>query len=262
MAIAEIKDAVPDADIHFIPLDLSSFESIRAAAAQFLALETELHVLLNNAGVMAIPYSLTRDGLEIQFGTCHVGHFLLTQLLLPALERATEHAPPGAVRIVNLSSIGHLMSLFGIDLDNIHEKLKSGNKWFRYSQAKLANMQHARALAKRYPKIVAVSAHPGLVDTGLFGPVNSSDWLVGAVIARILAHMGVQPKEGALNQLYCAASPQVTLEDSGEYFLPVGRAVGKVGWWWDWATPATRWGYDEAACDALWEWSEKAVAPI
>lgn len=208
---------------------------------------------------MAEPYYETKDGYEIQFGTNHMGHFLLTKLLLPAVSLAAETADPGSVRIVNLSSIGHMASVNGINLKDIHAQLACGHTLQRYSLSKLANMQHARALAKRYPKIVCVSAHPGVVDTGLYV------WFIGGYkvmsVAIWVMHrvFGTLPEMGALNQLCCAVGPSVGLEDSGEYFVPVGRAVNKVGWWWERGTWATRWGSNEKASDELWEWSEKEV---
>lgn len=106
-AIAEIKKEVPEANIKFLELDLASLESVKKAAESFTASESRLDVLLNNAGVMALPPGTTNDGYEIQFGTNHIGHAALTKLLMPTLQRTAKDG--GNVRIVNLSSAGHQM---------------------------------------------------------------------------------------------------------------------------------------------------------
>ncbi|KAF3360644.1 Histone H2A [Verticillium dahliae VDG1] len=106
-AIDEIRKTVPNAaPISFLSLDLTSFDSIKKAAAEFLSKEDRLDILINNAGIMATPNGTTKEGYEIQFGTNHVGHALLTNLLLPTLKRtAAATSPPRDVRIVNISSL-------------------------------------------------------------------------------------------------------------------------------------------------------------
>lgn len=125
---------------------------------------------MNNAGIMACPEGLTKEGYEIQFGTNHVGHALLTKLLLPTLQRTAKGAPEGSVRIVNLSSMGEQMAPKpdGIKFDHLKAPNSGGiNTWTRYGQSKLANVLFAKALAKRYPEIVSTSVHPGVVQTEL-----------------------------------------------------------------------------------------------
>lgn len=107
-AIAEIKGAVPNANITYLPLDLASLPSVKKAADEFKSRSDQLDILINNAGIMATPYEKTKEGYEIQFGTNHVGHAMFTKLLLPTLLKTAEQ--PGAdVRVVNVSSAGHMM---------------------------------------------------------------------------------------------------------------------------------------------------------
>jgi len=204
--------------------------------------------------VLALPYSTTSEGYEIQFGTNHLGHFLLTKLLLPALEATAETAPEGSVRIVNVTSIGHVAALRGINFENMEQQLKSGLTWERYAVGKLSNILHARSLAQRYPKIISVSAHPGVIVSGLY-----DNFLGNNAIASGMKSLGKMvtsdEKTGAYNQLYLATMPQVTLSDSGEYYKPVGKKPWQLLPVWPFA-----YAKDEALAEQLWEWSEAQVA--
>lgn len=153
-ALLEIKGRSGSDDIHFLQLDLASMQSIREFSRKFHQLENKLHILINNAGVMACPRSLTADGFEIQFGTNHLGHFLLTNLLLDLIKLA---APS---RIVIVSSLLHRIgSIKKHDL--MHEQ--SYWKWFVYGQSKLANVLFARELSKRLAgsRVTVNALHPG-----------------------------------------------------------------------------------------------------
>jgi NAD(P)-dependent dehydrogenase (short-subunit alcohol dehydrogenase family) len=206
---------------------------------------------------LGLPYSTTSEGYEIQFGTNHLGHFLLTKLLLPALEAAAETAPEGSVRIVNVASVGHLGAWRGINFENMEQQLKLGLTLERYGVGKLANILHARSLAQRYPKIVSVSAHPGIIVSGLFDTFLGNNAIVNGMksLGKIVTS---DEKTGAYNQLYLATMPQVTLSDSGEYYKPVGKKVSGL-----WQSPPV-WPFayvkDEALAEQLWEWSEAQVA--
>ena len=127
-AIDEIKSVVPKADIHFLQLDLQSFQSVKDAAASFKSQEKRLDILVNNAGIMANPYEETKDGNESQFQTNYLSHFLFTRELLPVLQETAKKQPEGTVRIVNLSSTGHNFApTGGIIFDDYN--LKSYNTW-------------------------------------------------------------------------------------------------------------------------------------
>lgn len=200
-AIADIKGTVPNANITFLQLDLASLESVKKAADTFNAKSDRLDVLINNAGVMALPASTTKDGYEIQFGTNHVGHFLLTKLLMPTLQRTAEGKRD--VRIVNLSSEGHrLPPRGGLVLKDARSNMASYNTWVRYGQSKLANVLFTRELARRYPAIKSVVLHPGGIDTGLsLGFQKEHPWLAG--FARPIASLFLTTvQRGAFTQLF------------------------------------------------------------
>ncbi|CAF9911889.1 hypothetical protein IMSHALPRED_010618 [Imshaugia aleurites] len=200
-AIADIKGTVPHANITFLELDLASLESVKNAADTFNAKSDRLDVLINNAGVMALPPGTTKEGYEIQFGTNHVGHFLFTKLLMPTLQRTAEGQ--GDVRIVNLSSEGHrLPPKGGLALKDAHSNMASYNTWVRYGQSKLANILFTRELTRRYPAIKSVAVHPGGIDTGLsLGFQEQHPWL-GAFLRPIVALFLTTVQQGALTQLF------------------------------------------------------------
>ncbi len=158
---AGIRSSTGNKAISVMELDLSDFSSIRKFAADFSALERPLHILVNNAAIMACPLTRTAQGHEAQFATNHLGHFLLTNLLIPALEKG---APS---RIVSLSSIGHRLS--PIIFDDIHFEQREYDKWKAYGQAKTANSLFAVELNRRFSSsgISANAVHPGGIMTGL-----------------------------------------------------------------------------------------------
>jgi NAD(P)-dependent dehydrogenase (short-subunit alcohol dehydrogenase family) len=142
-------------------LDLASLTSVRAFVERYLALRRPLHILINNAGVMATPFSHTEDGFEMQFGTNHIGHFALTVGLMPALEAA------GTARVVALSSIGHRRS--DVVFDDINFKERVYDPWLAYGQSKTANALFAVGLTQRFASrgVTANAVHPGGILTGL-----------------------------------------------------------------------------------------------
>ena len=243
-AIAEIKKNVPDARITFLELDLASLESVKKAADAFIASSDELHILLNNAGVMALPPSTTKEGYEIQFGTNHMGHALLTKLLMPTLQRSAEESSD--VRIINVSSTGHQMPpRSGLALKDTTSDMASYNTWVRYGQSKLANVLFTRELARRYPAIKSVALHPGGIDTGLsLGFQASHPWL--AVLLSPLRFFLKTPQEGALTQLFAATSPKAK---TGQYYVPT--AVENAG---------SKFSQDPKLAEELWDWTEDQLA--
>lgn len=148
-AITDIKKLNPAADIDLLILDLADLSSVTAAADCFLAAEPALHGLVNNAGIMATPFAVTRDGHEAQWQTNYLAHWVLTERLLPQLLRTAKTLPPGSVRIVNLSSAGHM----GAPRDGVHladPALPDGSVWQRYGQSKLASILHTRTLHRTH----------------------------------------------------------------------------------------------------------------
>lgn len=260
-AIKEINASFPDpskSTVKFLELDLTSFDSVKTAARTFTQSEDRLDILMNNAGIMACPEGLTKEGYEIQFGTNHVGHALLTKLLLPTLQKTAKTAPTGSVRIVNLSSAGEMFAPKpeGIKFDQLKTPSSGIGTWARYGQSKLANVIFAKALAKRYPDIVSVSIHPGGVQTELTrGPLASyGSWLswpskiIGAIFLKTVY-------QGALNQTWAAVAPLAKAQGdggvtNGTFYHPVGIA-GK-----DSALAKDEQG---KLADALWDWTEKEL---
>ncbi|KFY10825.1 hypothetical protein V491_07459 [Pseudogymnoascus sp. VKM F-3775] len=239
-ALSDIKTEAPDSNIKLLQIDMASFASIESAVAVVKADMERLDILINNAGISNVPPGVTKDGYEIQFGTNHIGHALLTKLLLPTLLKTAESAPAGAVRIVNVSSDGHYHARTGINFDDFN----SGINWTRYARSKLANILHAKALAKRYPSIVSVAISPGTVQTSIFEKMNSP--ILNVLITLFGWASMVTIPEGCKNQLWAATAPVV---EPGIYYWPVGVKGG-----------GSSFSKDEALEEKLWEWTEAELA--
>ena len=160
-AEVDIRRESESSNVHFRQLDLASFESIRKFAKEVLSEESRIDILINNAGVMYCAYGKTVDGFETQFGVNHLGHFLLTNLLLDKIKQAPEG------RIIVVSSIGHAYAT-KLDLDTINSEAHY-NPYDAYHKSKLANVLFTKALAKRLSdtSVTVNSLHPGFVDTEL-----------------------------------------------------------------------------------------------
>jgi len=215
-AADRITGSVPSATVSLEPLDLSDLSSVRAFATAIGEKYTGLDLLLNNAGVMAIPRRETADGFEMQFGTNHLGHFALTGLLLDALL-----ARPGA-RVVTVSS--SVAQVGRIRFDDLQGTAKYG-KWSAYSQSKLANQLFALELDRRATRagmdLVSVAAHPGYAATNLqaVGPQMSGSSLMERITDIGNKLFGQSAAGGALPSLYGATAPGVS---GGQYFGPDG----------------------------------------
>jgi len=241
-ALETVKNAAADAAPEVMPLDLADLDDVRACAKQLTDKLDQLDVLMNNAGVMAIPHHRTKQGFEMQFGTNHLGHFALTGLLLPILRRAD------APRVVSVSSIVHRAAR--IRFNDWEEKGYS--RWFPYIQSKLANLLFTSELQRRATAadadLLAVAAHPGYAATSLSSGLPTVYRLGAKVSDRLFA----QPdRMGALPQLYAATMPDVGPDD---YWGPDGF-MERRGW-------PKRVGRSRAASDGdaarrLWEASEK-----
>ncbi|KAL2840768.1 hypothetical protein BJY01DRAFT_218100 [Aspergillus pseudoustus] len=228
-AIADIKKAHPSANVDLLQMDLMDLTSVLAAAKRFLALETALHGLVNNAGIMATPFELTTDGHEAQWQTNYLAHWVLTEHLLPLMLRTARSLPAGSVRIVNLTSSGHLSApKNGINFADL--SLKESGPWPRYGQSKLANILHSRTLHKKYGpgspsaqngdgEIWVSSVHPGLVGSNLATAVEESGTAMNSVFS-VLRMLGmlITADKGSWTSLFCAASKDMKAEESGGYF--------------------------------------------
>jgi NAD(P)-dependent dehydrogenase (short-subunit alcohol dehydrogenase family) len=198
-----------------VPMDLADLDSVASAAERLTADLDHLDVLMNNAGVMAVPLARTPQGFEMQFGTNHLGHFALTGRLLPVLAKAS------APRVVTVSSFGHKPGRIRWDDPNWHERYHA---WPAYFQTKLANLLFTLELDRQAreagsPLLVA-AAHPGYAATNLntSGPGSTNAVMLQATKA-LDAALGQPDHKGALPQLYAATMPDVAGND---YFGPDG----------------------------------------
>lgn len=201
----EIKQASQGkAKAEFLPLDLGDLDSVRECAELFLEKGLPLHVLICNAG-LAGARGMTKSGFELAFGTCHVGHFLLTQLLL---ERLKTSAP---ARIVVVASKVH-RQIKQFEFDTVKEKTRSVSGLPEYGRAKLANILFAKALAERLQGtgVTTYALHPGVVATQVW---RSLPWPLDKLIKPFM----LSEEKGAATSLYCATSAAVA-NDSGLYY--------------------------------------------
>jgi len=214
-ALERLRREAPGASAEVVQLDMASLASIRAFAAAFPGRGIALDLLINNAGVMALPKrELTEDGFERQFGTNHLGHFALTGLLLPALLAAP------APRVVTVASLAHRTGK--IEFDNLQRE-RGYEGWDAYNASKLANILFAKELDRRaraaHSRLLSVAVHPGVSTTSIFenGPGTTN---LKAIMVKLLAPVLMQNDEaGALPTLYAATSPAA---HGGEYIGPDG----------------------------------------
>ncbi|XP_044469049.1 short-chain dehydrogenase TIC 32, chloroplastic-like [Mangifera indica] len=219
-AARHIKEAIvkeiPNAKVDAMELDLSSMASVRKFASDFNNQGLPLNLLINNAGIMASPFMLSKDNIEMQFATNHVGHFLLTNLLLDTMKKTAQKSNREG-RIVNVASEAHRFAYReGIRFEKINDE--SGYSSFgAYGQSKLANILHANELAKQLKEegvnITANSLHPGSIVTNLFRYNGFIRGICNTVGKYVLKDV----KQGAATTCYVALHPQVQ-GISGEYF--------------------------------------------
>lgn len=212
----DIIKQIPNAKVDVMELDLSSMSSVRTFASKYNSSGLPLNILINNAGVMAPPFSLSQDGIELQFATNHLGHFLLTNLLLEKMKRTASNCHREG-RIVNLSSEGHRFApREGIRFDKINDE-SSYSSFITYGQSKLANILHANELARQLKEegvnITANSLHPGAIPTNLIRHHTFVEGVTNWIGKYFLKNV----QQGAATQCYVALHPQVK-GVSGEYF--------------------------------------------
>ncbi len=245
-ALDRVTSEVPNASIELRTLDLASLASVRDFAA---GVSEPVNVLVNNAGVMAIPHRTTADGFEMQFGTNHLGHFALTGLLLPRL--LTEPEP----RVVTVSSTMHRTGK--INFTDLQSE-KRYQKWLAYGQSKLANLLFASELGRRAAAagtdLISVAAHPGYAATNLqtAGPKMAGNRIMEKLSSLGNTIFSQSDAQGALPTLCAATAPDVA---SGQYYGPAGlfeqRGTGVK------AVGRSKRAADETAARRLWDVSEE-----
>lgn len=211
-----IRAQITRADVRVLRLDLASLASVREAASEIRSACPRLDLLINNAGVMAVPYHRTEDGFELTFATNHLGHFALTGLVLDRLLET-----PGS-RIVTVSSIGHRQGVMHFDDLQFEGEYKP---WHAYWQSKLANLLFTHELQVRLAaasaRTIALAAHPGNARTGLWRTTSRLERALYNPRLRMLTFWFAQSAQtGALPTLRAAAGPSAR---GGDYYGPPGR---------------------------------------
>ncbi|KAM7196245.1 hypothetical protein V8F20_007085 [Naviculisporaceae sp. PSN 640] len=256
-AAVDIRAEVADAHIKTLELDLASFASVQSAAKRVLTESGpngRLDILMLNAGIMMTPAGVTQDGYELQFGTNHLGHALLTKLLAPLLVQTAKTHADADVRLVVLTSDAHQFapSSEGILFDSLKSDQASLYSVARYGQSKLANILFAREVGRRYKEkgIKCVSVHPGRVNTNLTNPVKNWNFLTRMLVPLVANYSGfiTTVDNGARNQLWAAAGAKREELVDGEYYIP----VGKLG-------PGSKFNKDDELARRLWEWTEQEL---
>lgn len=257
-ALEFIRGSHRGAAVEAMRLDLTSLDSVRAFARQYLEGHKTLNLLINNAGVMCTPLGRTSDGFETQFGTNHLGHFLLTNLLSPALVAAD------SARIVNLSSAGHRLS--DIDFDDPNFEHRAYDPWVAYGQSKTANILCALSLDTRLRDhdVRAFSVHPGGIRTDLGRYMTSDD--IAVMMARMKesddgsGRGGFQWKtipQGAATSVWAATSP--TLNGLGGLYCEDCSVAGPVTNESGTSAGCQPYALDADSAARLWVLSERLV---
>lgn len=253
-AMAEIRKHISAADsmIRFVLMDLASLASVKQAADEIVGDADRLDILLNNAGIMGAAPALTEDGYETHFGTNHMGHALFTRSLMPLLLKTSKTSD---VRIVNVSSGAYKLvdSKTGFDEKLVKTDMASfggsnGNMMSRYGQSKLANVLHAKALAKHYPTVTSVAIAPGRVKTGLLDSMykEGNNKAYGYFQKVYDVVIGAKtPEVGAYTQVWAATDPDKGHVKSGAMYNPIGQEDA-----------GTKFSMDENIVDRLWAFTE------
>jgi NAD(P)-dependent dehydrogenase (short-subunit alcohol dehydrogenase family) len=253
--LQSLREQLPGARLESALMDLSDLDSVRAAAADIAARYPQIHLLVNNAGVMACPPGRTAQGFELQFGTNHLGHFLFTGLLVPALKAAAAASGQDS-RVISLSSAGHRFA--GIDFDDPNFERREYSKWSAYGQSKTANALFAVGLDAREKVrgVRAFSVHPGVIMTELGRHVQPEDWETLKAARPSREEMTYKSiEQGAATSVWAATSS--LLQGLGGLYLEdchiaVPAVPGQGG-------GVEAYASDPAVADRLWHLSESLV---
>jgi len=245
-ALADLKKSVRGANAEIMPLDLASQKSIHTFAEAFKAKYDRLDILLNNAGIMQVPYGTTEDGFERQFGTNHLGHFALTGLLIDLIKKT-----PNA-RVVTMSSGAHTMA--SMDFSNLqYDGGKGYSSMTAYGRSKLANLLFTYELQRRFEgeniDAIALAAHPGGANTNLNSHLNKS--LMNKITKPIMDSMMQSAAMGALPSLRAATDPKAK---GGQYYGP-GGFMGNSGY--PVIAKSSKRSHNATIQSNLWQISEK-----
>ncbi|KAK3987991.1 short-chain dehydrogenase TIC 32, chloroplastic [Cladorrhinum sp. PSN332] len=233
--------------VSFVQCDLADLASVKSASEKLVSELSRLDVLVCNAGIMAVPAALSKDGYEIHFATNHLGHALLTKKLLPLLQASAQSG--NDPRIIMVSSVAWRGTPRG---GIVFDKLKTTQeaailgRWLRYGQSKLANMLYARELAERYPEILSLSITPGVVRTALVNDLSLADKAL--VFVPNIGKMKT-PEEGTYNTLWAMTAPREGIKP-GVFYEPVGKPTKME-------SKASR---DLDLSKTLWEWTDNELA--
>lgn len=248
-AVAHIRELYPDADINYALLELDDLTSVRRFAENLLRTCDRVDILINNAGIMGTPFARTKDGFERQFGTNHLGHFVLTTLLMPALVKA---APS---RVICLSSAGHHWG--GMLWDDPNFEQRDYDKWLAYGQSKTANALFAMELDRRFAMkdVHAFAVHPGAIHTDLARHFEEYD---RAAIANTMRQAGVAIRrkslsQGAATTLWSATAAEL-VDHGGAYLEDCQVAEPKEAGLFAGRAP---WLDDPEGAARLWTMSER-----
>ncbi|MGI9592103.1 MAG: SDR family NAD(P)-dependent oxidoreductase [Myxococcota bacterium] len=248
-AVAKEIRASTGATVDVGELVLDRPDAVRAFASRWLADHDVLHLLINNAGVMASPLERTPEGWEMQFATNHLGHFLLTSHLLPALRAG---AP---ARVVNLSSAGHRFS--PVNFEDVHFESHPYDKWESYGQSKTANVLFSLELDRRYQGdgIRAFAVHPGAIMTELGRHLDADD--IQTLQSRAKGGMKFKPvPAGAATSVWAATNPE--LEGRGGLYCEDTHVAGERESE-DSVEGYMPWAMDPEAAARLWTLSEETL---
>jgi NAD(P)-dependent dehydrogenase (short-subunit alcohol dehydrogenase family) len=249
-AAEEIRQQQPEARLLTQIMDLADVDSVRSAAAVILQQADKIQLLINNAGVMACPLMRTAQGFEMQFGTNHLGHFLLTGLLSPALINGSPS------RVINLSSAGHKFGPFNFSDPNYHQR--EYDKWQAYGESKTANVLFSVGLNLRVSErgVRAFAVHPGMIMTNLARHLEAAD--ITALTDRSSSSEPLVFKtleQGAATTLWAATTPDLAFE-GGQYLedCHIASPAESGG-----SSGVESYAVDPAMAEKLWLLSEDLV---
>lgn len=245
--VAQLRGQTGNAQITFLPLEVTSLASVRKLAKEVCARIDQLDVLINNAAVLEKKHLFTPEGFETDLAACHLSNVLLTRLLLPLLERAAQP------RVVNLSTSGHRF-IRKVQVDDFNYEKSPYVGLLAYAHAKTLNLLYLYRWAKEMPNLGFIAADPGSALTGMTKAMQGKDFpLFMRVLFPLFKLVGGgfgSPEKAALSSVLAATSPKLTGR-SGIYLSSNGKVV-----------PSSRLSYDQGLQDAVWQHTNALLTPF